>query len=225
MLVKPINASSAGEQFSRASDMRSGRSYERAIGKDGKRVSGVSVSEITLVRAVGFGATLRCRLPSVSVLTMSLERKMRSSSLLALAFLLPACAGPTSSTPTIEHSEVIAEQWGIAQNVLAPAVPQAHKVKWSSFGWEAYDGPVQCGDREWPVNGCFLGGTIRWNINTPGVIQHEAAHAILRALVHPCWKYVSLNSGKITLHWQEKESPYCEEWICGNFGGDCESKN
>lgn len=136
---------------------------------------------------------------------------------LALALFLAACAGPMSPSPSIEHTEIVTEQWEIAQNALAPAVPQAYFIEWTSFQWEAYDGPVPCGDHDGIPNGCLLGRTIRWNINTPGVIQHEAAHAILKSIAHPCWKYVSLDSGRVTLHWQKDKSPYCEKWIKANF--------
>lgn len=142
-------------------------------------------------------------------------------SLAAVVLLLAACAGPTSPTP-IEHVEIIAEEWAIAQEALSPAISQARNVKYSSFTWIVHDGKCyECGYTE-GVNGCFSPGdrAIHWNIHTPGVIQHEAAHAILKVLGIPCWRYVSLDSGEITFHTRLDENKDCERWFAAHFGGD-----
>lgn len=149
--------------------------------------------------------------------------------LAAIALLLAACAGPTSPTPTLEHAEVISEQWAIAQGALGRAFPLANKVKSSRFQWIAHNGKYyDCGYAE-GVNGCFDPGdlAIHWNVQTPGVIQHEAAHAILKVLGIHCWRYVSLDSGKLTFHKisaerskKVDEIEFCERWFALHFGGN-----
>jgi hypothetical protein len=99
-----------------------------------------------------------------------------------------------------------------------------YNVKWSSFEWRTHDGAFwDCKTwiegEWWPSNGCVVGDVIHWNIHTPGVIRHEAGHAILRKLGHPCHRYISLDS-KITFHKYLDGGAACKNWICNVWGCD-----
>jgi len=148
---------------------------------------------------------------------IQIRAKVVSTTIVILLWLL-GCAGPTSPT-SVEHTEIIIEEFSIAHEVLS-RVSNSDKVKWTHFQWESYDGRVPCAGGL--ANGCLVGGgdLIRWNTNTPGVIQHEAAHGILDKINHPCWRWVSVDGGKATLHYHDynedglaDDNPKCREWI------------
>ena len=127
----------------------------------------------------------------------------------------------TTSPDAIEYFEVVQAEWKFAQDFLAPVVGEkVYNIGWDMFSWKAYNGSFSCG--EWPsVNGCVDGNTIYWNILTPGVIRHEAAHAILRKLGHPCYHWVSLDGDHLTLHCYYKpddKMEFCKLWIIHNWG-------
>jgi hypothetical protein len=113
---------------------------------------------------------------------------------LALALFCLAIGGlgcATSTSPSglpPAYEEVIRSEWAIAQDILAAVgVTRVDMVVPELCTWIPHDGPIQFGDL-WLTNGVFDPNdfTITWNIHTPGVIHHEAGHAILEFLDHPC---------------------------------------
>jgi hypothetical protein len=142
----------------------------------------------------------------------------------AMLMGLLGCYNPTGPDNTVEYIEIVQIEWKIAQDFFAPVVGnKVYNVGWEQFGWKAHDGAFACG--KWTSNGCLENGkVIHWNIHTPGVIKHEAAHAILKKLGHTCKHWVSLDGPShapiLKIHCcYKKDSNYtlCKRWIEGNF--------
>jgi hypothetical protein len=138
--------------------------------------------------------------------------------ILILAFGCVSCSqsAPTDLPPAYE--EVIRSEWSIAQKALAElsvnsiglAVPEL-------CTWIPYDGPIET-SASWTgfANGVFdpHGFVIQWNTRTPTVIRHEAGHAILQFLDHPCWSCWSVGL-VVKLHPGAK----CEDTNIGKYCG------
>lgn len=121
-----------------------------------------------------------------------------------------SCSVTSPSRLPAAYEEVIRSEWGIAQNLLdSVGVSRTGLVPPEVCTWVPHDGPFKCGNRE-GCNGCFTPVTfvVRWNIHTPRVIRHEAGHAILHFLDHPCRSCWSVDL-TVTLH-TGCESTHCE---------------
>ena len=96
-----------------------------------------------------------------------------------------SCSPTSPSELPIAYEEVIRSEWTIAQKLLFDVgVTRSDLVKPNQCTWIPHDGPL-------PYNGGYANGlfrpyTIRWNVRTPTVLRHEAGHAILHFLDHPC---------------------------------------
>ena len=157
--------------------------------------------------------------------------------LLLTGLLLFSCGSPTATdpVPNIEHLELVKVEWKVAQDTLAKASDirdRAYKVSWSEFGWIAHVGPWSCTlyGKQYFCNGEFTPeNIIHWNVLTPKVIRHEAGHAILKKLNHPCEKWVQITETEspeegatVVIHgYYDRDDAYdlCVAWIKHNWGG------
>ena len=76
-------------------------------------------------------------------------------------------------------SPIIEAEWAIGQlETVAVIGDKAYEIWPHHFHWQEEPGPFMCG--KILANGCYSSSKlIRWNIQTPTVIRHEAGHAIL----------------------------------------------
>ena len=94
------------------------------------------------------------------------------------------------STSPSEIPDIVRAEWAIGQELSREFVgDDAFSVHPEQFKWQSMPGPFDCSGV--PANGCYSHGfgrssKIRWNSLTPTVIRHEAGHAILDKLNHPC---------------------------------------
>lgn len=102
------------------------------------------------------------------------------------------CIGCATSPDMLdtEYGPLIRSEWAIAQAKLESAgVEGALVVPPEICTWIAKDGKIASSSSPtgW-ANGTFNPVTyvVRWNTETPGVIRHEAGHAILRFLDFEC---------------------------------------
>jgi hypothetical protein len=145
---------------------------------------------------------------------------------IALALFCLAIGGlgcATSTSPSglpPAYEAVIRSEWAIAQRMLAEAgVDRTELAVPELCTWIPHDGGF--GDGGY-TNGLFTPNsfTIKWNIHTPTVLRHEAGHAILHFLDHPCRSCWSVDS-TITIHTGEKYrkcdgtklGKYCEDLL------------
>ena len=105
--------------------------------------------------------------------------------------MLTGCAGQTKRYEGIQVlAPIIYSEWVIGQELSSQFVgDKAFSVHPEQFKWQSMPGPFDCGGVK--ANGCYTHGPlrpgkIRWNAHTPQVIRHEAGHAILDKLGHPC---------------------------------------
>jgi len=103
-------------------------------------------------------------------------------------FSLPGCsAGPAGPT---EIPEWIRVEWAIGECRVAALNPPPKRNPQANLldGYRFIEEPgvFRCGNQP-EANGCHSYGsrTIRYNVQTPTVIRHEAGHAILHALSDP----------------------------------------
>jgi len=106
---------------------------------------------------------------------------------LALCF---ACASPTGGRFG-EYETIIRAEWKVAQDRLAVlGVERSSKVPPDICKFEAREGRITTDVTAagW-TNGLFYPSSFRivWNVETPGVLRHEAGHAILLFLDYDCW--------------------------------------
>ena len=129
-----------------------------------------------------------------------------------------SCRPATSPGELGEAWPVVKAEWAIAQKALVPlGVTRSDLVKPIMFTWHFHDGPVTCGGVQ--ANGCFThpSAVIRINTQTIHVVRHEAGHAILWFLDHPCFRCISIGGNGpvafVSLHSECKENDYCRRWI------------
>lgn len=94
-----------------------------------------------------------------------------------LVTIIVVCAGcDTKLGPDTVDAKAdwryITHYWDMAEAELG-----IYKFKPQQLSWRAFNGPFYC--EKVLSNGCFyVSGTIKYDINTPGVIKQEACHAI-----------------------------------------------
>jgi len=104
---------------------------------------------------------------------------------LALCF---ACASPTGGRFG-EYEPLIRAEWAVAQEKLAAKGVDVHLAPPEICTFTAVEGKIatSASPTGW-ANGTFNPNTfrVRWNTETPGVLRHEAGHAILHFLDYDC---------------------------------------
>lgn len=125
------------------------------------------------------------------------------------AFAPVSCSPTSPSDLPAAYAETIKQEWTISQELLrSVGVGNTGLVLPRVCTWIPHDGPFETSASftGW-ANGEFDPNTftIKWNTRTPAVLRHEAGHAILHFLDHPCascWS-VDGNIGEpnaVTLH-------------------------
>ena len=111
---------------------------------------------------------------------------------LAVAAIFVGCNVLLPTAPPLPP-EIIAAEYRRAQEKIATVYgrPAAWAVPQDRFTWTPMSGPFECAGVL--SNGCFQtrGHVIAYNVNTPGVISHEAGHGILHVLgsVWECFEH------------------------------------
>lgn len=135
---------------------------------------------------------------------------------LSLAMATVSCSPSSPTDLPAAYAEVIRSEWATAQSLLSGVgVGRTGLVVPQVCTWVPHDGmfKTSASYTGW-ANGEFDPNTftIKWNTQTPSVIRHEAGHAILHFVDHPCASCWSVDSS-VTLH----PGPRCEGTDIGNY--------